>query len=387
MKNRDGIVFGEINLVLTRSCCSSSLNSRLICAVILAALTGCSGSSTTPEPEAVEVKLSDAELRDAPEGVLFNEARRLYKAGLYSVSVESFDSLRLNYPNSPYAEFSEIKAADSYFETKEFATAANLYEEFVKNHPVSPNVPYTLLRAARSHQLLNRGVGRDVAPLKKALELYERLIVAHPGSVYAREAELRKSEVRSQIAAHEQFVMAFYKKQNKVKALKAREEKFEREWAGKVLAPLPDSEVAQPNTPLLVKTTAPAAPKIMAVQSASETMRARFAPPRSNKTPTTQVQEGPGLRLQRVACTTNAVFVYLDKPIEDPAFAAAFKLTEPKDGQLTIMVPGGFSKDAAIDCRGEKDLTLSTSGELRLASNKPAQVMTLQNPPRILISF
>lgn len=373
--------------MLTRSCCSSSLSSRLICAAFIAVLAGCSGSSTTPEPEAVEVKLSDAELRDAPEGVLFNEARRLYKAGLYSVSVESFDSLRLNYPNSPYAEFSEIKAADSYFETKEFATAASLYEDFVKNHPVSPNVPYNLLRAARSHQLLNRGVGRDVGPLKKALELYERLIVAHPGSVYAREAELRKSEVRSQIAAHEQFVMAFYKKQNKVKALKAREEKFEREWAGKVLPPLPDSDVTQPHTPLLVKTTAPAAPKIMAAQSAGESMRARYAPKSNGQAKAIRVEEGPGLRLQRVACTSNAVFVYLDKPVEDSAFSAAYKLTEPKDGQLVIMVPGGFSKAAAIDCRGEKDLTLGTSGELRLASNNAAQVMTLQNPPRILISF
>jgi outer membrane protein assembly factor BamD len=369
---------------------SAILFKSFCAAAFLLPLTACSSSKATPEPEATEVKLSDAELRDAPEGVLFNDARRLYKAGLYSVSVESFDSLRLNYPNSPYAEFAEIKVADGNFETKEFATAANQYEEFVKNHPISPNVPYMLFRAGRSHQLLNRGVGRDVAPLKKALELYKRVLTNHPDSIYASEAKLRYDEVLSQIAAHEKFVMDFYKKQNNEKALQARQQKFEREWAHLNLKNLPSEELGTPAAPTMVLNQPPTTPKLLTAQKAglyAESMRASLNTKqlRTEAKAVSSPQEGPGLRLQRIACEQNSVFIYLDKPIEDSSFVAKYKLSTPQEGVVSIQVPGGFSKDTTVDCYASKDLELKTSGKLTLKTANSVQVMTLDNPPRLML--
>ncbi|MBX7145191.1 MAG: outer membrane protein assembly factor BamD [Oligoflexia bacterium] len=361
------------------------------------ALVACS-SSTPSEPTATEIKISDKELRDAPEAVLMNEGKRLYRAGLFSVAQESFDSLRLNYPNSPYAEFAEIKVADSHFETREYPAAAGLYEDFLKNHPASPAVPYALLRAGRSYQLVNQGVGRDTAPLEKALEFYERVIREYPSTVYAQEARNFRESTRRVLAEYERFVMEFYKKQNNQKALLARQHTFEERWKD---LPAQDSAAAPAQNSAavtLVSERTPINPHILALRKtneASDSPRARLSQGKSEQAPVVSISRTPlsaesqttvqMLTLQRVSCSDNAAFIYFDQPIRDEAFLERYRKINSKNGSVTMQLPLPVRKAANVDCFASKDLTISAQGELSIQTADTLKLMTLDNPPRLLL--
>lgn len=354
------------------------------------ALAACS-SSTPSEPTPTEIKVSDKELRDAPEEVLLIEGKRLYRAGLYSVAQESFDSLRLNYPNSPYAEFAEIKVADSHFETRDFQAAAGLFEDFLKNHPASQAVPYALLRAGRSYQLVNQGVGRDTAPLEKALELYERVIREYPNTVYAQEARSFRESTRQVLADYERFVMDFYKKQANEKALLARQKAFDARWKD---IPLQDkvvvADAAKSSDSMRASIRPLSNPNIVAVRKAFELSQAPKTQALAQTKQATSVLDdgaarGQSLTLQRVSCDKEAIFVFFDQAIADSAFVAKNKQLTPQAGKVSLQLPLPVRKTANIDCFGEKDLSISAQGTLTLNTTEAFTLMTLENPPRLML--
>jgi outer membrane protein assembly factor BamD len=168
----------------------SQISSLLL--LILLAFSSCS-SSSAPDPDseqdAKEIKAKTKSSLDLPELELFSNAKRQYQSGLYSVSRESFGAIKDNYPTGPYAEYSELKVADTHFENSDYQSAGLAYEEFTKNRPASSALAYAFLRAARSFELASAGIGRDPTPLQKALELYNSLIENYPNSVYTPAAK------------------------------------------------------------------------------------------------------------------------------------------------------------------------------------------------------
>ena len=87
---------------------------------------------------------------------------RYTQTGVFTVSRDAFRSIQTGYPHGAYAEYAEIKVADSFFELRNYKEAALLYEDFLTHHPSSQSTPYVLYQAARSNRMIHRGVGRDV---------------------------------------------------------------------------------------------------------------------------------------------------------------------------------------------------------------------------------
>ncbi len=187
-------------------------------------------SSKDEEGVPVELTKTPEEIGDRGELELFENAKDFYENGLFGLARERFIALRDSFPLGPYAEFARIKIGDCSFATAEYEEAAIAYENALEEHPGSAAAPYLLLRAARSHQKQNRGAGRDFDTLEKAVRRYDRLLEDYPDSPYARRAAAYRHDALTTLAEHQRLILAFYRKQGKEKAAKAREEEFAKKW-------------------------------------------------------------------------------------------------------------------------------------------------------------
>ncbi len=194
--------------------------------------------SSKDKDELKEVTFDEALTTDKPESVLFLESLELYQNGLYSVAKESFSTFRAAYPLSPYAEFADLKIADSLFYSREYDAAALAYESFIKDHPRSAIVPYATLSAGRSYQQANRGAGRDVTTLEKARGFYQTVITNFSDTPYRQSAEFHLQKVETDLAEHEQLVMDFYERIELEPALEKRRVAYNQNWAKKLTEPV-----------------------------------------------------------------------------------------------------------------------------------------------------
>lgn len=352
-------------------------------------LGACSSSDSepAPQPEPTELKTSDAPSIDTPEAQLFHEAKRLYRAGLYTVAIDSFNSLRVNYPLSPYVEFAEIKIGDAQFETRDFGVAAGTYEEFLKTHPASNAVPYVMLRAGRSHQLTNRGVGRDVAPLEKARDLYTKLIETYPGGMYAKQASVYLAEVNEDIAKNEKLVMRFYRRKDNVKAVEAREKVLQEKQQLAASAAAMKEKALQP-VPLPPQREEPV---VLAASRANPQKKGAQGPLTASAKDSSALllasaEEAATLDVQRIQCRGDKVFIFLRSTLPADSIPAEQQILAPKDGVASLKLPGMSARPAVIDCLSKGDLRVSADGLIELKTGHSWDVFSLDNPARLLLS-
>lgn len=370
-------------------------------------LCQCWGSSKTEEPKATELVPPEANRIDAPQDSLFQEGKRLYSSGLHKVAKDSFVSLKNSYPIGPYAEFAEIKAADSEFELREYASAALLYEDFVKNHPGSEATPYMLLQAGLSHLFSSRGVGRDITTLEKSHEHLSKLIELYPGSPYFDTAKRYKLEIEQKMAESEALVRDFYKKQNKTKAYEARQRYYDEKW-GNILernegtdttkvAASSSTVAANPiGSPPLIRAMARVPTKERASLQSSRV--AAGVPASVSSSEEIDQQANPleartAYRIHKVDCkdgTQKMVLFYLNKEFQELSFIEKHRKVPSQDGRITLSLPDtSFADTSAIsnsdDCFGSADLKLQEAGRVSLDAAGSATLMTLSNPPRLAL--
>jgi len=377
--------------------------------LLLAGISGCSTTEPEPPAEAVEVKSKAASTVDAPEAELLYAAKRLYAAGLYSVAIENFESLRNGYPQGPYAEFAEIKVADGHFELREYDLAVQTYEGFLKDRPASTTLPYAMLRAGRSYHLSFKGLGRDTAPLVKALEWYDRLIATYPDSVYALTGRQFRIEVIDQLAESDLMIAEFYRKADELRAAEARENQYREKWSP-IIATLQPKVVtvsrgsavdklagAQPVSSELVTPNVQQITRggLFKDDSTTKIVAARNG---STPLPAPESSRSGGLfdfsrwRIQNIQCTTqggNKLFIVLNQPFTDQNFLDTNGQISVSTGTLELALPSTSGRDEVRDCFGSDDLIIAADGHisLRAPNGSKARLMALDNPARIAVLF
>jgi len=360
------------------------------CVLAALALVGCS-ASPKPEPNPVEIPLGDVTPVDTPEEALFFEAKRYYASELYTVARESFKSLAASYALGAYAEFSEIKAADSYFETNEFDVARTMYADLLKNRPASRALPYIMMRAGRSYQLSHRGVGRDPQALEKALEMYDQLIARYPTSVYADSARAYRSEVVRDLGLSERVVADFYARRKNEPAVAARQATIDQKWTPLMNVSLGRTgvdvvrympEAAPPDAP-----RSPAEPPMIPAAARSTVGTAQKGVAAAEAT-APALPPPPGTNVVRATCQAGPpaqVYLYLNKELPTDAVENGGVISPSPDGTLRLPLRGVVSRGLEIDCFGTRDLTVSPSGTVEIRTPKGATLMSLRNPHRILL--
>lgn len=392
-KNTDGHIMGRVSYLFVAA-------TSVFCLLS----TGC--SSETGKDDVKEIPVAAIVSTDLPEGELVTTAKEQFEQGLYSVAVNSFEALANSFPLGPYAEFARIKMADCNFKLGRYEDSATLYEEFTKNHPASPSRPYALLMAARSLQLNNDGVGRDVEPLRRSKDLYTKLIEDHPDSIYTQAAKVHRRESMASIARSEQLIADFYRRTGNEKAYLARNTHFNTHWAGVLEKPAPD---AIPEI-LMVNNEVPEAPD--ADSHPGETMRARLSERNAtnilenlenqtvadlkaavaDSTPDEE-ERGKKILLKKVQCQKSpaaAVFLTFSRPLSDAQLEELLgenNRLEAKDDTLAIRIEGLSSRFNSRSCFEENDLTISKDGEIALSSSRDATLFSLSHPPRLMMKL
>ncbi|NLF24668.1 MAG: outer membrane protein assembly factor BamD [Deltaproteobacteria bacterium] len=369
----------------------------LLCLVV----TGCS-SSNEGKPE--EVPSSEAVNLDATQEALFQTAQKLYQKGLYSVATDSYTALKNGYPVGAYAEYAELKLADAEFNAANYEDAAPLYENFIKDHPASKSTPYAIYQAARSHQSINRGVGRDPSPLYKSVELYDRLLAQYPESIYTQSAKEQRIKTLEQLALHEQMVIDFYGFQEKTDAVQARKVEFDEKWARYIGAPA-DEKITTGDTVYAANTVeeqstraqlAADAPELLAAaRSADENPSAPLLDQENQEQllepPTTPSTAPQSFSVGGVKCKerpTKMVVVHFGSAVQLEkleAQAGESPLLTPVEGRISCALPEGNYKPITKNCFGHQDLRINDKGILSVQSDQPARKFTLDNPPRLFV--
>lgn len=392
---------------MKKSCSSATLAVALL-------LVGCSASeSPEKEPELVELVASDQALAlatDASESALVAQAKKFYGAKLYHEALQTFDVLKESYPFGAYLEFAELKIADCNFELRDYQTAAQAYEEFIKAHPSSNSLPYAIMQAGRSYKAVVTKVGRDPKALRASVEKFDQFLNDHSDSIYSLAVQKYRAEAINDLIDYERMVKNFYTAQGKPKAAQARAKKiaYWEEHANKIGVAKPTAIPEATNNEMIPN------PELLSANRSEASSRPNFRPPhvvlaqrnladlrKDNNfatAPATEIESSasePAIdlletnRIVRVDCrqSKRQIYIYLSKPMvtNDEIYQGA--VLAPKGGSVNFTVPSSIAKAFTTDCLATKDLDVTASAEFNLRTTQPAEVFVLQNPNRLLIAL
>ncbi len=333
---------------------------------------------------------------DTSEGSLFREAKRLYFVGLYSGARENFELLRNTYPVGAYTEYAEIKIADTYFELDDFASAAKLYDDFLKNYPASRALAYIMMKGARSYQLANKGVGRDVGPLEKSLELYNKLIEKYPASIYASAARKYRKEVLDNITEYETMVMEFYEKNENEKALAQRKAMFDQKW-GPLIKSAAAEQAPEPASAEKLQLVSLQQSAAVSAEPAQPIIAQGFttpdpAPPAFESDALSQQETASTqYRIQGFKCLekddADLLMLFVDRSFTSPDLSQIIASLRSTDEEKILLIPHATGKAIQHSCFDDEDLRISPNGEIRLRTEEGIEIFTLENPARLVLAL
>lgn len=156
----------------------------------------------------------------------------IYQYVDYDAAIETLQSIVDNYPSSDYAVRAELAIADAYFANEKYEEALSYYRDFSDLHPGHPQVAYTIWRAALCHQRRVLEPGRDQAFTRDALVFLDRLLLQHPRSEHAEEAETMWRELQTQLAESVEGIADFYFDREEYEAASERYRALLNEYPG-----------------------------------------------------------------------------------------------------------------------------------------------------------
>jgi len=367
-------------------------------AALISLLGGCfGGSEPSPEPEAKELRTTEDPLAtEVPEAELTRLAKKLYQIGMYTVARDSLASLKDRYPLGAHASFAELKHADSFFFNHENDQAAKLYEDYLKNHPGSPEAPYVKLQAARSHVASARTSGRDRQPWERALVMYDDVVATYAGTAYADVARTERMAVIRELSAYDREIIEFYRKNDNMPAVQERERRFSERWGARISeveqAEQTPTILAQKSLRELPAVSFAETPAIDTVETTDPLQPVRVLD--EEDTPRTAPTPAPLLEgrivVQGIQCSREGTCFATIEVSRIPDRLAVYEgLTpsvSPRDGIVTIEGVKLTARQTTFDCFGSGDLEVTTDGDLRIVSEQPLTITALQDPPRLLLS-
>jgi outer membrane protein assembly factor BamD len=206
------------------------VGARTIASLLLAICfaTGC----RSPEPAFEEVPPAEELHQMGMEELEGTRILGLFTYVNYSRAIEIFQSIIDNYPYSDRAVEAELQIADAYFAEGKYEEALSYYRDFGELHPQHEKVAYTVYQSALCHQRQMKSANRDQTATRKAAVVLDQLLVNHPHSEYAREAEPLWRELQVQLAEHIEGIADFYMSREEYESAAERFRSLLNEYPG-----------------------------------------------------------------------------------------------------------------------------------------------------------
>jgi tol-pal system protein YbgF len=140
------------------------------------------------EQRAVAEEVAQKQLTVERPKASLDSGRKLFDEGKYDEAIEVFKSVIKNQPKSEEAKKGQFLLAESYFSTKDYATAALEFSEFRKSFPKDALIPNAIYRQAASF--------KEMGKSKEAKLFYQDLIERFPKSPFATKAKLEMKKLK-----------------------------------------------------------------------------------------------------------------------------------------------------------------------------------------------
>lgn len=189
------------------------MTQRLVCLLLIAALTVTSGCS---------VFRRDKGERDPSETArrLFERSTYMAEAGNFGAAITGFEALTAIYPFSEEARQAQLTLMYSYWRNDQPDAAVTAADNFMLENPTHPRVDYALYIKGLARFPKERGplerlfrVNLDKRPpgdILQSFNTFAQLLQQHPNSPYVDDARQRMIFLRNRLAAHEVTVADFY---------------------------------------------------------------------------------------------------------------------------------------------------------------------------------
>jgi outer membrane protein assembly factor BamD len=143
---------------------------------------------------------------------VFNEAMALFNKEDYQEAEKLFETIRLQYPASQYADDAQFYLGESNFKRKEFIYAAYNYNMLRRIYPQSDFAKESLYKASLCYNELSPPYDRDLEYTKKAIQSFSEFRTIYPQDSLAPKATDYIKELREKLAHREYFTAVLYHK-------------------------------------------------------------------------------------------------------------------------------------------------------------------------------
>ena len=134
------------------------------------------------EQRAVSEELNQKQLAQEKPKASLDSGRKLFDDGKFDEAIDVFKSLVKSSPKSEDGKKAQFLLAESYYSSKDYASAALEFAEFRKAFPKDALVPNAIYRQATSFRELGKG--------KEAKLFFQDLIEKFPKSPFASKAKV-----------------------------------------------------------------------------------------------------------------------------------------------------------------------------------------------------
>jgi outer membrane protein assembly factor BamD len=161
-----------------------------------------------------EVVLTDISNEEAIVA-LYDEALQALKNGDAFFAGNKFREVESLLPQSTWAAKASLMAAYSEYTRNSYINSVFDLERYIKNYPADKNIPYAhyLIAICFYEQILDEK--KDLAPLLKAQEKFNYVILKYPETDYATDAMFKIDLIINQLAAKEMSIARYYIKTEK----------------------------------------------------------------------------------------------------------------------------------------------------------------------------
>ena len=147
--------------------------------------------------------------------LLYNEAYKSLNDGDILFSAKKFNEAELIYPQSIWAAKSNLMAGYTYYLGNYYDDAKFELNNFIKKYPSNENISYAYFLLAMCYYEEIVDEKKDLEPLLKANEIFDKLILEYPDTDFALDAKFKNALIQDILASKEIYVGKLYQTKGK----------------------------------------------------------------------------------------------------------------------------------------------------------------------------
>jgi len=159
---------------------------------------------------------ADDELAYKERGVnqIYNEAIDAMEKRQYATAAQLFDEVERQHPYSNWAKQAQLMAGYAHYKRQKYDDAIVTLDRFIRLHPGAEDVDYAYYLKAMSFYEQISDVHRDQSMTREAMKTLTDVVKRFPGTSYARDAQLKIDLTRDHLAGKEMTIGRYYQKRD-----------------------------------------------------------------------------------------------------------------------------------------------------------------------------